>query len=246
MTNPGPKMHGQPGGRAFARGLIRASLPFCFVLLLAGYAIGVLLPLPTTDAGAQFAVVAVAALAILAATFLTARRMDNFFKGARGEQSVAFTLARLPSDYEIFHGVDLRQRAIPLRGRSDFDHIVLGPFGIVAIETKNWHGPVHVADGAIQVEGFTPAIPPLKQAAAQAAALRKWIGAKLPDGAQVTPLLCFTGEALAADAPRSVDGVLLCREAEIVGAITALAASRPALPLEAHSRLSSLLASLAE
>ncbi len=240
-------MHGQPGGRAFARGLVRASLPFCLVLLLAGYAIGALLPWRATDAGTQFAIVAVAALAILGATYLTARRMDNFFKGARGEQAVAFTLARLPSDYEVFHGVDLRRHAfLPLRGRSDFDHIVLGPFGAVAIETKNWQGPVHVVDGAIQVEGFTPSIPPLKQAAAQAAALRKWIGAKLPAGAQVTPLLCFTGEALAADAPRSVDGVILCREAELVGVITALATSRPALPLEAHSRLSTLLASLAE
>jgi Nuclease-related domain len=69
------------------------------------------------------------------------RRIDRYERGRMkwrqgtiGEHSVAATLARLPDDYFIFNDVKARF--------GNLDHVVVGPTGLFAIETKNWRGVV--------------------------------------------------------------------------------------------------------
>lgn len=54
--------------------------------------------------------------------------------GAVGEAIVAQVLTRLSNRYFVFHNL-----VTPF---GDFDHLVVGPTGIYAIETKNWRGLV--------------------------------------------------------------------------------------------------------
>ena len=54
-------------------------------------------------------------------------------KGALGEYEVSAELERLPDDYLVFNDINTEEFG-------NFDHIVVGPKGIFAIETKNWSG----------------------------------------------------------------------------------------------------------
>ncbi len=70
--------------------------------------------------------------------FIIFRLRINFTKiqGKRGEKSVSKTLMQLPDEYIIFNNVYIQEN-----GRySQIDHIVLSPYGIFVIETKNTMG----------------------------------------------------------------------------------------------------------
>jgi len=64
------------------------------------------------------------------------RRLVSLRKGARGEQSVAELLARLPDQYVLLNDLVLPG----LRG--NIDHVLIGPCGVVVIETKRWAGTI--------------------------------------------------------------------------------------------------------
>ena len=66
------------------------------------------------------------------------RERINFRKGAAGEELVGYILKGFPEDYVVIYGVETRF--------GDIDHIVVGPSGVYAIDTKNWRGVV-TADG---------------------------------------------------------------------------------------------------
>jgi hypothetical protein len=70
---------------------------------------------------------------------LEKKRID-FRKGAAGEALVGYILESLPNDYVVIHGLKPK----PYYG--DIDHVVIGPSGVYAIDTKNWRGVV-TADG---------------------------------------------------------------------------------------------------
>ena len=53
-------------------------------------------------------------------------------KGALGEYEVGAELGRLSDAIFIFNDVNTRH--------GNFDHVVVGPTGLFAIETKNWNG----------------------------------------------------------------------------------------------------------
>jgi len=55
--------------------------------------------------------------------------------GAAGEDVVANTLAEIESDHIVIHN-------LPLPGRGDADHVVVGPSGVVVIETKYLAGRI--------------------------------------------------------------------------------------------------------
>ena len=232
--------YGQPGSRAHASGVLQAALPLCAVLLLGGYAIGALLPLPEVGTTWKCVFVAAAAIAIFVATALTGRRIDAFFKGARGEVAIAFVLARLPGGYSVFNGVDISDKGGPFRTH-DFDHVVLTPTGLVVVETKNWRGRLTFDDGAIQIDGITPQRPPVAQVAEEASALSEWLGKNMPEPVQVIPLLCFAGDPLPADAPAEIGGVRLCGPDTLVNAIVATAGGNP-LPPATRERITMALA----
>jgi len=57
-------------------------------------------------------------------------------KGIVGEQSVAELLAHLPDDYVLLNDLVLPGHW------GNIDHVVIGPCGVVVIETKRWAGRV--------------------------------------------------------------------------------------------------------
>ena len=61
-------------------------------------------------------------------------------KGAVGEYEVGAELERLSDKYSVFNDVNTEEFG-------NFDHIVVGPSGIFALETKNWTGLI-AADAA--------------------------------------------------------------------------------------------------
>jgi len=61
------------------------------------------------------------------------------FKGWFGERAVSKTLARLdPETYQTFH--DLYLPRPDGQGTTQLDHVVVSPFGIFVVETKNYRG----------------------------------------------------------------------------------------------------------
>jgi hypothetical protein len=67
-----------------------------------------------------------------------AKQRDNLWQGEAGEVRMARKLAELPDTFFVIHGLS--------NGSGDIDHIVIGPTGVFAIDTKTWKGTV-TADG---------------------------------------------------------------------------------------------------
>lgn len=64
------------------------------------------------------------------------RDWRNWKKGIEGEKEVASFLRSLDDSFRVLHGLIID----PDYG--DIDHLVIGPSGIFALETKNWTGKV--------------------------------------------------------------------------------------------------------
>lgn len=56
----------------------------------------------------------------------------SWLMGLRGERAVGKALEELPPGYRVIHDLDI--------GRGNVDHVVIGPSGVFAIETKVWNG----------------------------------------------------------------------------------------------------------
>jgi Nuclease-related domain len=84
-------------------------------------------------------------------------------KGHRGEVAMADCLSELPARYRVHHGIDI--------GRGNVDHVVIGPTGIFAIETKNWQGHLAIQHGQLTNDGYD-AETLVTQALAEAMAIR--------------------------------------------------------------------------
>ena len=237
------EIFGQPGGRARRSGLFRAGIPLCAALLLTGYALGLFLPAPEAPI-VKGTIVIVLLLLILIATILTGSRMDAFFKGATGEETIAYVLSRLPAGYAVFHGVDLSKGKLSnFWHTNDFDHVVLTPAGIVLVETKNWRGPIRFEGNQIFNGDIEPSRPPVEQAKREAGALKEWLTERLPDSTapDVVPLLCFAGNALGNDAPPRFENVLVCSPETLVASIS-LQGKRPPLSNDLRETITTLLA----
>lgn len=63
-------------------------------------------------------------------------------KGERGEKKVIDILHYLPDEYHIFNDVVLKTKS----GTTQIDHIVVSPYGVFAIETKNYRGDIYGDD----------------------------------------------------------------------------------------------------
>lgn len=72
---------------------------------------------------------------------------DAWGVGAVGERKTAKALGKLDGSYEILH--DRKARGL----KWNIDHIVIGPTGVFAIETKNVKGVVAVRQGHLMVGG---------------------------------------------------------------------------------------------
>jgi hypothetical protein len=111
--------------------------------------------------------------------------MDRWDRGATGEEFVGRVLAQKEAEgWRALHDVSF--------GRGNIDHIVVGPGGVFAIETKSH-------PGRIAVDRVEPGM--LRQAYAEAKALERVIGQP------VVPLLVFSRAYV--DRPRKRNGVVV-------------------------------------
>jgi len=91
-----------------------------------------------------------------------ARRIDHYErerktwrKGAIGECMVADVLGALSDDYWVINDVTTEF--------GNLDHVVVGPTGVFAIETKNWRGTIAAnSDGELVLNGKAASTPHIK------------------------------------------------------------------------------------
>ena len=179
------KIHGVAGEWARVKGTVLGLWPLFCCVFAAGAAVALMLV--SVPWGASFLVLSLAG--IVGSLMLGLRRVERFFKGARGEEKIAGILETLPDAYHVFNDFTV--------GRSHVDHVVAGPGGVFAIETKCWRGTVTVEDGHILLDGQLPDRSPLAQVNKEAAIVRKALVAAGWEG-QVTPVLAFASDSFAA------------------------------------------------
>jgi hypothetical protein len=105
----------------------------------------------------------------------TNRRVDkhetdrmSWRKGAVGEYEVGAELERLSDDYSLFNDVNT--------GRGNIDHIVVGPTGFFAIETKDWKGVIEAGtNGELILNGRPATGDPARKFLARSMMLREQI-----------------------------------------------------------------------
>ena len=133
------------------------------------------------------------------------RHVESFYKGARGEEKVCGILKTLPPAYHVFNDF--------VAGRHHVDHVVVGPGGVFAVETKCWRGKVTIEDGHVLLDGQLPDRSPLDQALREAA-LVKGALAKAGWNGFVTPVLTFASDTF--DACRAeVRGAVVINSSEL-------------------------------
>jgi hypothetical protein len=115
--------------------------------------------------------------------------------GAKGEQVVGRELDRLiAQDYRVFHDM-------PFVGWN-IDHLVVGPRGVFAVETKAWRKPRQF-EAVIVLDGDTLILPgnrqhraAIAQADRNAKSLTKWIANFAAEQVVVVPVVALPGWSL--------------------------------------------------
>lgn len=75
------------------------------------------------------------------------QKSGNYEQGARGEEDVSWELDQLATDGWLV----LHDRRLPTG--ANLDHLLVGPPGVIVIETKTWTGDLDVEAGHIAVNG---------------------------------------------------------------------------------------------
>ena len=133
------------------------------------------------------------------------RRVERFFKGARGEEKVSGILKSLPAAYHVFNDF--------AAGRSHVDHVVVGPGGVFALETKFWRGRVTIEDGHVLLDGQLPDRSPVSQVLREAVLVKQTLARAGWTGA-VTPVLVFASDTF--DAHRAtLKGAIVINSSEL-------------------------------
>ena len=180
------KTHGVAGEWARVKGTVAGLWPLFFGIFALGFSAAVILFASLTVGAAALAV----SIAWIGwSVYKGARHVERYFKGARGEERVAGILHSLPDEYHIFN--DFVACGVHV------DHVVAGPAGVYAIETKYWRGVVTIEDGHILLDGQLPSRSPLAQVRKEAALVKAALdnaGWKGP----VTPVLAFASDTFTA------------------------------------------------
>jgi len=203
-------VHGVPGERARATGVVHAIWPLLAAIFLCGIFLGAALPRVAPGlAGVGF---------LAAAVFLVwaardgLKGIDSYFKGARGEETVAALLASLPSGYHVFHDVACGEGG-------GIDHVVACPKGLFVIETKCWSGQVTVEAGEVLFNGTLPNRSPIAQVRASAHALTAFLKRKLDAVPACIPVVCFASNTLVKNSLKQ-DDTVVCNATVLVSLIT--------------------------
>lgn len=202
------QVHGVPGEWARVKGVVFGMWPIFIGIFVSGFALATWI-WKWSGAGAVTFAAAVAFTSWAATRGL--RRVERFFKGARGEEKVAGVLAGLPEGYHVFN--DFKA------GSGYVDHVVLGPTGIFSVETKCWAGEVTVEDGSVLINGRLPSRDPVPQAVRECEQVRGSFAAVGWKG-RVVPVLVFASDNFRASAIE-VGGAVVMNSSGLVGAITA-------------------------
>jgi hypothetical protein len=102
------------------------------------------------------------------------KKLTHFRSGITGEQDVTRLLAKLPDEYVVVNDVMLPGQ------RGNVDHVVLGPCGIVVIETKRYRGSIACRRGRWFQNG-RPLRNVGKQAKHGAVAIREFLCTEYPE-----------------------------------------------------------------
>ena len=115
----------------------------------------------------------------------------------QAEDETARALATLPAEWTV-----MRNMTWPGRAASTIDHVVVGPGGVFAIDSKYWSGRVDVSGGVLRLNRRTrmSVVTGCSEAADVLA-----IGASV-DRWHVHPVLCFSGQQISS----RVVGVVVC------------------------------------
>jgi len=178
-------IHGIAGEWARVKGTVAGLWPLFIGVFAAGAAVILLAYQPLTGA----TVLVVSLLWIAWSLMRGLRHVERFFKGARGEEKVSGILASLPDSYHVFNDFTV--------GRKHVDHVVAGPGGVFAVETKCWRGKVTIEDGHILLDGQLPDRSPLAQTVREATLVRNALVEKGWNGL-VTPVLTFASDSFVA------------------------------------------------
>lgn len=155
------------------------------------------------------------------------RRMESFFKGARGEERVAGILKSLPDTYHLFNDF--------VAEGCHVDHVVVGPAGVFAIETKFWNGKVSIEEGHILIDGRLPNRSPLVQVLKEARLVKGEL-AKSGWTGSVTPVLAFASNTFEAKIAEN-NGVVILNAKDLKESFAIERVVIPAAELERLVRL---------
>ncbi|MDQ0729995.1 nuclease-related domain-containing protein [Arthrobacter sp. B1I2] len=135
--------------------------------------------------------------------------------GAVGERVVADKLSELvPRGWYVLHDVHW-----PGRPKANLDHVLVGPGGVVVVDSKNWTGEVRVASGVLW-QGRFARTQAVEGALAQCAAVASVLAP--PHRRLVRPLICMASQP---DLFGVTDSdVAVAGSQRVVGAIEALPA----------------------
>ena len=195
------KIHGIAGEWARVKGTVVGLWPLFLGVFAAGCASVLIATSPLIGATALVC----ALLWIIWSLMAGLRRVESFYKGARGEEKVSGILESLPESYHVFNDFTV--------GRNHIDHVVAGPGGVFAIETKFWNGKVTVEDGHVLVDGQLPDRSPLNQAIREATIVRNALVAAGWNGL-VTPVVAFASDSF--DAHRAnLKGTIIINSNEL-------------------------------
>lgn len=196
------RQHGVAGEWARVRGTVLSLWPLfvSFVMLgafLASLIIG-------SCAWLFAAFFAVSLMSVLMYWKKGLRRVESFFRGARGEERVAGVLASLPDAYHVFNDFEANGDHI--------DHVVVGPVGVFSVETKSWRGAVEIVEGHVLVNGVLPSRDPVTQALRESDKVRNAIR-KIGFDVTVVPVVCFASDTF-------TDGAMTCGPVKILNSNT--------------------------
>ena len=182
------RQYGVPGEWARVRGTVLSLWPlFLSFTLLGAFLAALVLGAGTWLFGGLF----VASLISVSVYWQKGmRRVESFFRGARGEERVASVLAGLPDTYHVFNDF--------IAGGDHVDHVVVGPAGVFSVETKSWQGKVEVVERHVLVNGALPTRDPAAQTQREADSVKAKIKA-LGFDVTVVPVVCFASDTFAGD-----------------------------------------------
>ena len=182
------RQYGVAGEWARVRGTVSSLWPlFLSFVLLGAFLSALVLGGHTWLFGALFVA---SLIAVIVYWRKGMRRVESFFRGARGEELVAKVLVDLPDAYHVFHDF--------VMGGTHVDHVVAGPIGVFSIETKNWRGRVEIVEGHILANGALPSRNPAQQAQREADRVKARL-AKLGFDVTVVPVVCFASDSFVGD-----------------------------------------------